>query len=154
MTIVSVVATMLQRMLAAHDERPFPPAFRCALLGGGPAPRPLLEECAALGIPVVQTYGLTEIGSQVATLAPEDALARLGSAGKPLYPNELRIGDGDIPPGAAGRDSGTRAGRHGGLRRAPRGHGRTRFAMVGCIPAILAIWTTMATSTCSIAAPT
>ncbi|MGA7670196.1 MAG: o-succinylbenzoate--CoA ligase [Nitrolancea sp.] len=101
-TIVSVVATMLQRMLAAHDNQPYPSTFRCALLGGGPAPRPLLEQCASLGIPVVQTYGLTEVGSQVATLAPEDALARLGSAGKPLYPNELRIGDGDIPPGQPG----------------------------------------------------
>ncbi len=101
-TIVSVVATMLQRMLSAHDDQPYPSTFRCALLGGGPAPRPLLEECASLGIPVVQTYGLTEVGSQVATLAPEDALARLGSAGKPLYPNELRIGGGDVPAGEAG----------------------------------------------------
>ncbi len=101
-TLISVVATMLQRMLAAHGERPYPPSFRCALLGGGPAPRPLLEDCAALGIPVVQTYGLTETGSQVATLAPEDALVRLGSAGKPLYPNALRIGDGDVPPGEPG----------------------------------------------------
>ncbi len=101
-TIVSVVATMLQRMLAAHGERPYTSTFRCALLGGGPAPRPLLEECALLGIPVVQTYGLTETGSQVATLAPEDALVRLGSAGKALYPNELRIGDGDIPAGEPG----------------------------------------------------
>ena len=50
----------------------------------------------------MQTYGLTEVGSQVATLAPEDALARLGSAGKPLYPNELRIGGGDVPAGEAG----------------------------------------------------
>lgn len=101
-TIVSVVATMLQRMLAARGECPYPPSFRCALLGGGPAPRPLLEDCAARGIPVVQTYGLTETGSQVATLAPEEALVRLGSAGKALYPNELRIEDGDVPAGESG----------------------------------------------------
>jgi O-succinylbenzoic acid--CoA ligase len=100
-TIVSVVATMLQRMLAERGEKPYPPTFRCALLGGGPAPRPLLEECARRGLPVVQTYGLTETGSQVATLAPRDALAKLGSAGKPLYPNELRILDAD------GRDAAT-----------------------------------------------
>ncbi|HEX3721297.1 MAG TPA: o-succinylbenzoate--CoA ligase [Nitrolancea sp.] len=92
-TIVSVVATMLQRMLAERGERPYPSSFRCALLGGGPAPRPLLEECARRGVPVVQTYGLTETGSQVATLAPRDALTRLGSAGKALFPNELRIVD-------------------------------------------------------------
>ncbi len=97
-TIVSVVANMLQRMLEARGDRPYPPALRCALLGGGPAPRSLLEECARRRVPVVQTYGLTEAASQVATLAPEDALRKLGSAGKPLLPTELRIvGDDDRP---------------------------------------------------------
>ena len=90
-TVVSVVAVMLQRMLDARHDRPCPPTLRCVLLGGGPAPRPLLERCAALQVPVVQTYGLTETCSQVATLAPEDAQRRVGAAGKALYPNELRI---------------------------------------------------------------
>ena len=91
-TIVSMVATMLQRAL----EKPFPPSLRCVLVGGGPAPRPLLDACAERGVPVVQTYGLTEAASQVATLAPEDAAIKLGSAGKPLMPTELRIDDGEI----------------------------------------------------------
>ena len=90
-TIVSVVAVMLQRMLDARAERPYPPSLRCVLLGGGPAPRSLLDRCAAIGVPVVQTYGLTETCSQLATLAPEEALRRPGSAGKALYPNELRL---------------------------------------------------------------
>ena len=94
-TIVSVVAVMLQRMLDDRGDRAYPPTLRCVLLGGGPAPRPLLERCASLGIPVVQTYGLTETASQVATLAPGDALRRLGSAGRPLYPNEIRIATGE-----------------------------------------------------------
>jgi O-succinylbenzoic acid--CoA ligase len=97
-TIVSVVAVMLQRMLDARDDRPYPASLRCVLLGGGAAPRPLLERCARLGVPVVQTYGLTETASQVVTLAPEDALRKLGAAGRPLYPTELRIA-------AAGRDA-------------------------------------------------
>lgn len=90
-SIVSVVAVMLQRMLDERGNRLYPSSLRCVLLGGGPAPRPLLERCARLGIPVSQTYGLTETTSQLATLAPEDALRRLGSAGRPLYPNEIRI---------------------------------------------------------------
>lgn len=96
-TIVSVVAVMLQRMLDARDDKPYPSSLRCVLLGGGPAPRPLLERCAALGIPVAQTYGLTETTSQLATLAPEDALRKLGAAGRPIYPNEIRVvtEDGD-----------------------------------------------------------
>jgi o-succinylbenzoate---CoA ligase len=96
-TIISVVAVMLQRMLDARGDHPYPPSLRCVLLGGGPAPRPLLERCAGLKIPVAQTYGLTETTSQLATLAPEDALRKLGAAGRPIYPNELRIvtADGD-----------------------------------------------------------
>lgn len=90
-TIVSVVAVMLQRMLDAHGEEPYPSTLRCVLLGGGPAPRPLLERSAAMHVPVVQTYGLTETASQVATLAPEEALQRLGSAGRALPPTEVRI---------------------------------------------------------------
>ncbi|CCF84862.1 o-succinylbenzoate--CoA ligase [Nitrolancea hollandica] len=103
-TIISVVSTMLRRMLTARGERPYPPALRCVLLGGGPAPRDLLDTCARRAIPVVQTYGLTETASQVATLAPADALRKLGSAGKPLFPNEVRIDrDGSaLPPGEPG----------------------------------------------------
>lgn len=89
-TIISVVSTMLQRMLEAGLGAQ-PTSLRCVLLGGGPAPRPLLEACAARNLPVVQTYGLTEAASQVATLPPEDALRKLGSAGKPLLPTELKI---------------------------------------------------------------
>ncbi len=103
-TIVSVVATMLERMLAGRGDHPYPATFRCALLGGGPAPRPLLEACARLGVPVSQTYGLTEAASQVATLPPQDALRKLGSAGKPLLPTELRIerDDAVVTPGEVG----------------------------------------------------
>nr|BBH95929.1 2-succinylbenzoate--CoA ligase [Thermogemmatispora argillosa] len=107
-TIISVVAVMLQRMLdALEHERPgerYPEHLRCVLLGGGPAPRPLLEACAARGIPVVQTYGLTEACSQAATLSPADALRKLGSAGRPLPPVQLEIRqDGRrAAPGEAG----------------------------------------------------
>jgi O-succinylbenzoic acid--CoA ligase len=103
-TIVSVVSVMLQRMLDERGARPYPGSLRCVLLGGGPAPRALLEACAHRSVPVVQTYGLTETASQVATLAPTDALRKLGSAGKPLLPNELRIDrDGvSAPPGESG----------------------------------------------------
>ncbi len=103
-TIVSVVAVMLARMLDERGDRPWPTTLRAVLLGGGPAPRSLLERCAASGIPVVQTYGMTETASQAVTLPPADALRKLGSAGRALYPNELRVGtpDAALPPNAEG----------------------------------------------------
>ena len=104
-TIVSVVSNMLLRMLEVRGNRPYPANLRCVLVGGGPVPQPLLEECARRGVPVAQTYGLTEAASQVATLTPQDALRRLGSAGRPLPSTELRIEDDDgkaLPAGQAG----------------------------------------------------
>ncbi len=95
-TLVSVVGAMLRRMLDERGGRPFPPSLRAVLLGGGPAPLPLLEECATLGMPVLQTYGMTETASQAVTFAAEDALHKSGSAGKPLLPTELRIEAGEI----------------------------------------------------------
>ncbi len=90
-TIISVVAVQLRRLLDARGARPYPSTLRHVLLGGGPAPLPLLEECARRGVPVVQTYGLTETASQAVTLAPSDALCKAGSAGKPLLPMEVRV---------------------------------------------------------------
>ncbi len=101
-TLVSVVGTMLWRMLEERGGRPYPAHLRAVLLGGGPAPRPLLERAVAARAPVLQTYGLTETASQLATLAPEDALRKLGSAGKPLYPNQLRVVRPDGTPAQPG----------------------------------------------------
>jgi O-succinylbenzoic acid--CoA ligase len=95
-TIVSVVSTMLQRMLDARGGRAYPDTLRCVLLGGGPAPRPLLERCLRLGVPVAPTYGLTEAASQVATLRPDEVARRPGSSGQALFPTEVRIEDGEI----------------------------------------------------------
>jgi len=90
-TIVSVVAVMLDRMLDQRKGRSYPPSLRCVLLGGGPAPVALLERSTSMSAPVVQTYGLTETCSQAVTLTPSEAADRHGAAGKPLYPNEIRI---------------------------------------------------------------
>jgi O-succinylbenzoic acid--CoA ligase len=95
-SIVSVVSTMLERMLSERGERPYPSSLRCVLLGGGPAPLPLLERALALRVPLVQTYGLSETASQVATLSPGDARRKVGSAGKPLMGTRVRIEDDEI----------------------------------------------------------
>ncbi len=100
-SIASVVPTMLSRMLDARDDRAFPGTFRSALTGGGPLARELLERCSAAGIPVTQTYGLTETASQIVTLAPSESLIRLGAAGRALWGSEVRVvDDGGKPLGA------------------------------------------------------
>ncbi|MCL6572689.1 MAG: o-succinylbenzoate--CoA ligase [Bacillus sp. (in: Bacteria)] len=90
-TIMSVVGTMLTQMVEALNNRRLPSHFRCMLLGGGPAPLPLLTACVEKAIPVFQSYGMTESCSQIVTLSPEYSLTKLGSAGKPLFPAQLQI---------------------------------------------------------------
>jgi O-succinylbenzoic acid--CoA ligase len=92
-TVVSLVTTMLQRLLDAGADLSAP---RAILVGGGPVPESILAEAIDRGATVVQTYGLTETCSQVTTLAPEDALRKLGSAGRPLLSSHVRIRDGEI----------------------------------------------------------
>ncbi len=92
-TVVSLVATMLTRLLDAGADLSGP---RALLIGGGPVPEDPLEEALGRGATVVQTYGLTETCSQVTTLAPADARRKLGSAGRPLLTTHLRIQDGEI----------------------------------------------------------
>jgi o-succinylbenzoate---CoA ligase len=80
-TLVSLVPTMLARLLDAGLEHP--PSLRWALLGGGPIPPALLERASAAGVPVAPTYGMTEACSQIATF------------GWPLAGVDVRVGDDD-----------------------------------------------------------
>jgi o-succinylbenzoate---CoA ligase len=82
-TLVSLVPTMLARLLDAGLERP--PALRWALLGGGPIAPALVERARAAGVPVAPTYGMTEACSQIATF------------GWPLPGVDVRLdGDGEV----------------------------------------------------------
>ena len=97
-TLVSLVPTMLARLLDAGLRRP--PALRWALLGGGPIAPALLERARAAEVPVAPSYGMTEACSQIAT------------HGWPLPGVEVELGADDeilvrgaiVSPGALGAD--------------------------------------------------
>ncbi|WP_019414911.1 o-succinylbenzoate--CoA ligase [Paenisporosarcina sp. TG20] len=98
-TRMSVVSVMLDRILRELEKRDVNVSSRMLtmLVGGGPVPSNYLERAIARGIPILQTYGMTETASQTATLAPEDAFRKLGSSGKPLYLSFIRIEGGKKP---------------------------------------------------------
>jgi len=87
----SLVPTMLRRLLEVHPG-PYE-GVKGVLVGGGPADRGLIERALDAGIPVLSTYGSTEACSQVATVAPGEERASLGTAGRPLDGVEVRIGE-------------------------------------------------------------
>lgn len=99
-TLISLVPTMLSRLLQAGLTQAGAPSLRLILLGGAAASPQLLVESAAAGLPIAVTYGLTETTSQVATMEPERVVGKPGSAGKPLAFATISILDDeghDIP---------------------------------------------------------
>ncbi len=103
-TIVSLVPTMLQRLLDAKT-RPWNPRLRLILLGGAAPSADLLARCAADNLPIAATYGLTEAASQVATALPDLVYRKPGTVGKPLKSTQARIIDErgeDAPPNVPG----------------------------------------------------
>ncbi|SFA91821.1 2-succinylbenzoyl-CoA synthetase [Lentibacillus halodurans] len=94
-TIASVVTVMVKDLITQLGDSTYPDTFRCMLLGGGPASKSLLEQAKARHVPVFQSYGMTETSSQIVTLSPVDAMEKLGSSGKPLFPAQLKINAGD-----------------------------------------------------------
>jgi o-succinylbenzoate---CoA ligase len=103
-THVSLVPTMLKRLLDAWGDEAAPASLRAVLLGGGPAAPELVADARARGFAIALTYGLTESASQVATAPPSsDPLAP--DALPPLPFNEIRVvdeGGADAPVGVEG----------------------------------------------------
>ena len=104
-TLISLVPTMVYRLLQFRTNLPWPSSLRHVLVGGAAASLDLLQACHAAGIPVSTTYGLTEAASQVATMLPGDAAKKPGSVGHPLLFTTVTIKDADgrsLPAGEVG----------------------------------------------------
>ncbi|MEN8113895.1 MAG: AMP-binding protein [Actinomycetota bacterium] len=93
-TLASLVPTMLHRILRA-DPGPYR-GVKAVLLGGAPAGTDLVERALDAGLPILQTYGMTEACSQVTTVAPGEANDALGTAGRPLSGMAVTIDRGEI----------------------------------------------------------
>jgi fatty-acyl-CoA synthase len=106
-TLMGVPATYL--FMAQQPEFPTVDltSLRRTVVGGAPMPEALLETWAARGTAIVQGYGLTEAAPNVLCLPQEDAVRKLGCAGKP-YPfvdvrlsaeRELQVRGPNVFPG-------------------------------------------------------
>lgn len=80
-------------------------SWRVACSGGAAVPPALLEAVQARGVPMLQSYMLTESAASGTALPSRDATRKLGSAGLPLMHHAVRIADADgqpVPDGEVG----------------------------------------------------
>lgn len=99
-TLVSLVPTILERLLAPPVAWRPAPSLRAVLVGGAAIPRQLIARARAAGIPALPTYGMTETCAQIATgryaarLEPPPPGHELYPSGVPLVGTEVRLVDG------------------------------------------------------------
>jgi fatty-acyl-CoA synthase len=70
-------------------------SVRVLVVGGAPCPLPVLKIYEARGVLMQQGYGLTETAPMVTILAPEFALQKVGSSGKPALFTEVKLADAE-----------------------------------------------------------
>ena len=74
--------------------------------GGAPCPPALIEAWhKSTGLALRQGYGLTEVGVNCFSMTADEALAKAGSVGKPIFHSRMRLVDAqglDVPAGSTG----------------------------------------------------
>jgi fatty-acyl-CoA synthase len=68
-------------------------SVRTFVCGGAPVPEPLIRLYNERGIPIQQGYGLTETAPAVSLLGSQNALDKVGSAGRPMFFVDVRLAD-------------------------------------------------------------
>jgi fatty-acyl-CoA synthase len=94
-TIFGAVPTMYQMLTTAPNwDSVDLSALRFCTSGGAPLPVPLVEKYTAeKGIRFKQGFGMTEFGPGIFALAPEDAIRKAGSIGRPNFFVDAQIVD-------------------------------------------------------------
>lgn len=95
---LSLVPTMLTRLLRRADAKTWLRGFRTILLGGAAAPGNLLDESRELGLRLAPCYGMSETAALISALRPDEFLDGESGVGRPLPHAEVFIRDeGGLP---------------------------------------------------------
>lgn len=106
-TVFAAVPTMYQILTQASNwEQADLSSLRFCTSGGAPLPVPLVEKYTnEKGIRFKQGFGMTEFGPGIFALAPEDAIRKAGSIGRPNFFVDAQIvddGNNFLGPNEAG----------------------------------------------------
>ena len=99
-TVFAAVPAMYQMLARTPDWADADlSSLRFCTSGGAPLPVPLVEQYThEKNIRFKQGFGMTEFGPGLFALAPEDAIRKAGSIGRPNFYIDARIVDGDNCP--------------------------------------------------------
>jgi fatty-acyl-CoA synthase len=78
-------------------------SLRHLLCGGAPVPEPLIRLYQSRGLSFLQGYGMTETAPGALFLAPEQSIAKAGTAGVPCFFTDVKLVAPDGSPAAPGR---------------------------------------------------
>jgi len=99
-THLSMVSTQLHRAFQDAATTDHLRSMRCVLAGGGPIPQPLRVRAVNERVPLMVSYGLTEMASTVTASGDPDVVTRPGSGGAVLPHRRLEVAaDGVIRVG-------------------------------------------------------
>ncbi|MCZ6888467.1 MAG: long-chain fatty acid--CoA ligase [Gammaproteobacteria bacterium] len=105
-TVGLAVPAMLNSMLQVPDfERYDRSSWRWCWSGAAPVPESMIQQYADLGVEIHQIYGLTESCGPACLLDAENALKKIGSAGKAFFHTDVRVVDqagAECAPGESG----------------------------------------------------
>jgi non-ribosomal peptide synthetase component E (peptide arylation enzyme) len=106
-TVIPLVPTMMARIIAMPNLAKYRFALRVVVNHGSILPFSQgVETEERLGCRIMQGYGSVDCGGIAATYWDDSREVRLGSVGRPLDGNEIRIVDGegcDVSPGDTGK---------------------------------------------------
>tara|TARA_B100002052_G_scaffold299180_2_gene336057 strand:+ start:12314 stop:13663 length:1350 start_codon:yes stop_codon:yes gene_type:complete len=88
---ISLVPSMVQRLINNRSGRPFPKSFKGMIIGGDSCSQNLLKDLISFNIPAYIVYGMTETCSGVCGFWLNDNIEMSGSVGKPFTQTKINI---------------------------------------------------------------
>ncbi len=148
-TVLAMIPAALSALIHDHDLQPGDfSSLRICRAGADKVSTELLAEFAAkAGFPIVEGYGMTEVG--LTTLNPPSGEIRQGSIGKPIHGYAVALRDERGRAARAGRgrqDPDPHPSPHARLLGGARGDRRGRWSTAGSTPATSPAPTRTATS--------
>ena len=96
-THASLVSAQLRELIEHPDIDEIAERLQAVLVGGGPQSEPLLKQAVLAGVPVLPTYGSTEMASQITTMPPHAFIRKSATSGTLLSYRMLELAeDGEI----------------------------------------------------------